>query len=263
MEINNKQKGVPDDVHIVFGSRVTGVSNIIPGLILVGIGALFLLGNLHIIPAIHWFDYWPVILIAVGLVQLIDASATSGRIMGATLLGLGGLFLADNLGYLSFQVGDLWPLILIAVGVTMLWNRTHWGWRAVEGRSRGWVYGKWAHPTPDTDTRGFVHEAAIFSGGKRVITSQEFVGGHVTAIFGGLVLDLRGADIKGDAARLNVAAIWGGMTVKVPPTWEVDMRGTGIFGGMSDRTIHPPAGLATKRLIVKGAAMFGGVDVRN
>jgi len=264
METNTPPKGSRDDIHILFGSRVTGVSNIVPGLILVGIGALFLLDNMHIIHAVSWFAYWPVILVAIGLVQLVDASHTGGRIAGAVLMGLGGLFLADNLGYLTFRVEDLWPLILIGVGLMMLWNRSHWGWRGVEGRTRGWVYGKWKDAMgDDTDMRGFVREAVIFSGGKRVVTSQEFAGGRITAMFGGLTLDLRGAGMAGDSALLNLSAIYGGVSVKVPATWDVEMRGAGIFGGYSDRTLHPPATPGTKRLIVRGAAIFGGVDVKN
>ena len=263
METNNPPKDSRDDIHILFGSRVTGVCNIVPGLILVGIGALFLLDNMHIIHAVSWFAYWPVILVAIGLVQLVDASHTGGRIAGAVLMGLGGLFLADNLGYLTFRVEDLWPLILIGVGLMMLWNRSHWGWRQVQGRRRNWVYGKWCDSAPDVDNLGFVREANIFGGSKRVVTSQDFVGGHVSAIFGGGVMDLTGAAIAGDSASLHVAVIFGGITVKVPATWNVEMRGAGIFGGLSDRSIHPPASAGAKRLVIKGAAIFGGVDVRN
>jgi hypothetical protein len=41
------------------------------------------------------------------------------------------------------------------------------------------------------------------------------------------------------------------------------VEGTGVFGGYSDETIHPPMTPETKRLIVKGGAVFGGVVVKN
>jgi hypothetical protein len=41
------------------------------------------------------------------------------------------------------------------------------------------------------------------------------------------------------------------------------MRGGGVFGGFSDHTMHPPLTPETKRLIVKGGAVFGGVTVKN
>ena len=50
-----------------------GTSALIPGLTLVAIGALFLLDNLHIVHVSNWFAYWPVILIAIGLVKMVDS----------------------------------------------------------------------------------------------------------------------------------------------------------------------------------------------
>ena len=75
----------------------------IPGLVLVAIGALFLLDNLHIVHVSTWFAYWPVILIAIGLVKLVDSTHTGGHIAGGVLMAVGGLFLADNLGYLRID----------------------------------------------------------------------------------------------------------------------------------------------------------------
>src|SRR3954471_18713987 len=96
----------------------------VPAIVLIGIGALFLLNNLHIIYVREILRYWPVILIAVGIVKLVDSSDGSGRAGGAVLVGVGGVFLARSLGYLDVGVGDLWPLILIAVGLMMLFERT-------------------------------------------------------------------------------------------------------------------------------------------
>src|ERR1035437_690776 len=94
---------------MIFGFNLRGGSNIVPGMILVAVGALFLLGNLHIVHSTYWLAYWPVILIAVGLVQLVDASHQGARITGAVLMGAGAVVLADNLGYLTVNVWDLWP----------------------------------------------------------------------------------------------------------------------------------------------------------
>src|SRR5579863_9141770 len=84
--------------------------SLIPALIVIGIGVLFLLGNLHIVYLHDWWEYWPVVVIAVGLVKLVDSDFTGGRVSGAIIIFVGGLFLADNLGYLKVNVWDLWPL---------------------------------------------------------------------------------------------------------------------------------------------------------
>ena len=236
---------------------------LVPGVILVGIGALFLLGNLHIVHVRDWFAYWPVILVAIGLVQLVDANHSGGRVSGAVLLGIGALFLADNLGYIWFNLWDLWPLLLIGAGVMMLLNRTGWGPDA--GWYRRYQYKTRRHGPFGTGMPMFggVHEFAIFGGSRRVITDQEFKGGRVSCVFGGINLDLTGAVMVGNSAVLDISTVYGGAVVRIPPSWNLEVRGAGVFGGFADHTIHPPASPDMKRLIVRGAAVFGGVTFKN
>jgi hypothetical protein len=92
------------------------------------------------------------------------------------------------------------------------------------------------------------------------VASQSFRGGDVTAILGGCALDMRSASIEGEAV-LNVFAFMGGVTIKCPPDWTVVLHGSPILGGFEEKTAHPAA--ATKRLVVTGYAIFGGVEVRN
>jgi hypothetical protein len=118
-------------------------------------------------------------------------------------------------------------------------------------------------------------EVNIFWGRKRRIVAKNFVGGEIVTIFGGFDIDLREADILGNLAEIEVVNIFGGGDIRVPPNWEIVMEAVGIFGGCSDRTLHPdssnsrpyPADGSTvsqpKRLIVKGVAIFGGLNVKN
>jgi len=233
-----------------------------PGIILVAIGALFLLNNVHIIYLREWMAYWPVVLIAGGIVKLVDSVYPSGRVAGGILMAAGGILLAQTLGYIDVRARDLWPLILIAVGVMLLFQRTYeWKVRLPNPRvrvGRGFAYDESAS-TPDR-----VNIDAIFSGGKRVITSQNFQGGAVTAVFGGIELDLRQAGMVADSAVLEIDAIFGGVEVRIPSTWSADVHGVGIFGGFGDHSSQPyPPAPGYKRLIVKGSAVFGGVDVKN
>ncbi len=235
----------------------------IPGLVLVGIGVLFLLDNLHILQVANVFAYWPVILIAVGLVKLVDSSFTAGRIAGGVLIGVGAIILGDNLGY--YRVEDWWPLILIAIGIWMLWRRTHpgadnWWWNG-NYRSRMFMRDRWARRT---DFRGnMMHEYAIFGATRRIVTDQDFKGGRVSAVFGGTYLDLTGANMQGNTAVLEMSSVYGGATVRIPTSWNLEMHGAGIFGGFIDRTVHPPQSPDMKHLIVRGAAVFGGVTFKN
>jgi predicted membrane protein len=263
MENNSaSQSGDPENRRTIIGLHM-GTSNIVGGLVLVGIGVLFLLGNLHIVRDAAWIAYWPVILVVVGLVQLVDSSSTNGRIGGGILFLVGGIFLADNLGYLSFPIWDLWPVVLIAIGILMLWDRAgiFTSRRTAERFTKGWnIQGL---SSGSTTASGIVNEFAIFGGSKRTIATQDFRGGKVAVLFGGVTLDLRAAGMLEEAAVLNVSALYGGISIKIPPTWSVEVHGAGIFGGFGDHTIHPPAVPGMKRLIIKGAVLFGGVAIKN
>jgi hypothetical protein len=222
---------------------------LIPAVIVIGIGVLFLLNNLNILYFHEWARYWPVILIAAGLVKLVDADSPGGHVGGAILVALGGIFLGQTLGYLSVRLHDLWPLILIGAGLTMLFNRGSW-----HGISQG----------PRAPVHGRMREASVFGGGKRQINTQDFTGGHIDAVFSGYEIDLRGATMTADSAILKVSAVFSGVEIRVPETWSVVMEGHGVFGAFVDNTTQPnPQIPGLKRLFIKGAAVFGGVDVKN
>jgi len=224
----------------------------IPAVVLIVIGTLFLLGNMHILPSLNWFDFWPVILIVIGLMKLLEAPRKGSYLVGAILFGLGIVFLSDNLNFLPFPVWDLWPLALIAVGAWLLFERAPW------------ATGRAEFCRPRVSGSDALNLTAVFSGGKRKFDGQEFRGGVVAAVFGGWDLDLRKATIAGDSVVLRADLVFGGCEIKIPDSWDVEMNGSAVFGGFSDETRHPPAGTpGTKRLIMKGGAVFGGVVVKN
>ncbi len=99
------------------------------------------------------------------------------------------------------------------------------------------------------------------------MTSQDFQGGDITAIFGGIELDLTEANIQTNEATLAITAIFGGVEVRVPPNWQVAFRGAPIFGGVEDKTrtsrVVDPANPNLKVLVITGAVIFGGLEIKN
>ena len=67
-------------------------------------------------------------------------------------------------------------------------------------------------------------------------------GGNVTAIFGGVELDFRGADIEGEEAVIYVEAVFGGIEIVVPERWNVAFEVQSVFAGYSDEDSTTPAG---------------------
>ncbi len=221
---------------------------IVLGLIIIGIGTLFLLDNLGMVYAEDYLRYWPALLVVYGLVKMLAPERPASRFWGAMIALFGGLLLAKRLHWIFVDPWELWPIFLIAVGGMMLWKSSRRG--LTTNPHSGGV-------TDDS----FINGMAIMSGFRRVSTSQEFRGAELTAIMGGVELDLRGASLKEEAV-INVFAFWGGIELKVPQDWTVIVRGTPIMGGIEQKTFSGKQDPA-KKLIIDGQVIMGGVEIRN
>lgn len=225
-------------------------SQVILGIFVIGIGLLFLLDNLDIFDFRRAISFWPAVFILIGVVKLVDTNSPNRVPIGAAFIGIGVALTLDRLGYIDFDWRNIWPLAIIFVGGMVVY-------KAVSGR-RGIDNAMIGKVDPDSDS--IVDITAILGGFDRRISTPHFRGGEITAVMGGCQLDLRSSSIEGEAV-INVFAAMGGITLKVPPDWTVVLHGTPIIGGFDEKTITPPHN--EKRLIIKGYAIMGGVEVRN
>ena len=101
--------------------------NILWPAILIVVGIAFLFQNLGLIGYDLWgniFQFWPILLILLGINDM-----TQNRgIVGPTMtIGIGAIFMASNLGYLSWDswmtIWRLWPVVIIAVGLEIFFGR--------------------------------------------------------------------------------------------------------------------------------------------
>lgn len=230
---------------------------LVPALVLIAVGGIFLLSNLHLMRVNDIWEYWPVIPMVMGVFKLADAEDARDRTLGGILLAGGSIFLANNMGLIPFNVWDMWPLLLIGAGVYMLVDRSASSKFSIDvsldGKRRSRA-GTWTR-----------HESAIFSGGKRKIAVDDFQAAKYDAVFGGFELDFRGSQIQGDSAVLEINAVFGGAEVKIPANWSVALQGAGVFGAFVDSAEQPNPAVTPniKRLFVRGAAVFGGVEIKN
>ncbi len=221
--------------------------SLIAGATILFIGAALLLGNLGIIQTRDMWSFWPLLLIAAGTANLIDAKGTQGRALSGFLVIVGGLFLLNNLGYVHFGFRTLWPLILIWIGVNFLWNATQ------------------SRPGCSVSDTCCVNGFQVFGGSKQRVITEDFKGGEVLAVFGGYEIDLTGSSMSQPLVVFTANAMFGGVKLRVPDTWRVRLDGVAIFGGYEDKTRTPPMSDAAnvRHLIIKGMAAFGGVEVSN
>jgi predicted membrane protein len=242
---------IHQDIHERITKRMEGRSRpggMVPGLVLIVIGSLVLLAHMGIISGDRLWRLWPLVLIVVGLIKVYEGC---NRVFGVVLTLLGVLLLGSNLGYIRLSWGDLWPLVLIGVGLTLIWSRFEIP----------------KLPQPSSGGPNTINEFAMFGGVERRIVVNNFTSGSVTALFGGVELDFRSADIEGEEAVIIMDATFGGIEITVPDRWTVLYQGQSIFGGYTDETRPPlpdvPGAPPRKRLILRGRAVFGGITVRN
>jgi hypothetical protein len=222
--------------------RITG--QLILGLAIAAAGVLFTLDNVDVLDARVFLRFWPIVLVAIGVVHVTQATTPAGKLGGGIWILVGGLLLASRLGFIHANIWNLWPLLLVLVG----------GRIVLQTMSR------------DSGTGGnnspVVSCVAVMGGFERKITSPEFRGGEITAFMGGGKLDLRETVPAGGQAVVNVFAVMGGFEILVPETWSVSSEVTPFMGGIEDkaRTSTSPS---APRLIIRGFVMMGGVTLKN
>jgi predicted membrane protein len=92
--------------------------------------------------------------------------------------------------------------------------------------------------------------------------SSPFRGGDLSAIMGGIKLDLRDAHMEGDQATLDVFAFWGGVEIHVPSDWVIASKVTTIIGGFVDGR-RPSSVVPAKTLLIRGYNLMSGIEVKN
>ena len=217
------------------------------GILIIGIGALLLLGNLEILEVDNIWRFWPVILLVAGINMLVRCRFGPGSEGGVVLTILGGAFLLRNLGLLDWRFKHLWPSLLIVLGVMVVVTSFR---RTVPPR------GSQSSSNPSLSLFTFL------GGVDHKNDSPAFRGGEATAVMGGIDIDLRDANIADGEVELNCFAFMGGIEIKVPRDWSVVIKATPIMGYFGD-TSRPASTGGSKRLTVRGQVVMGSVEVKN
>jgi predicted membrane protein len=225
---------------------VRDYGRILLGLVVVALGTLFLLESADVLDAGKAIgDWWPALIIATGLFQFAERS--HGWFEPTVFVLAGTILLLVTTGVISGNVWDfVWPTAIIVAGLFII---TRWhavaGGRALRGE----------------DT---IVADGIFGGPTVASGSQSFRGGSLTAVFGGVTLDLRSALPAPEGAVISATAVFGGVEIIVPHGWRVAVKATPIFGGVDDKTVHEAAlGPDAPTITIDGLVLFGGIEIRH
>lgn len=232
------------------GERGGATARLVFGLLVIALGVIFLGDNLDLFDggdALHAF--WPAAFVVIGLVVLLEPRrhGGSGRMWGLVWVIAGLWIFAHQRDWIEVDFWELFfPAALMLAGGTLVW------------RALGGGRGRFpASAGDESEPRAF----ALMAGNDLRSTSATFRGADLGAFMGGVNLDLTGAKLAGDEAEVDVFAMWGGIEIRVPPEWTVVGKVVPLMAAFEDKT-QPVAG-STKRLVVRGVVVMGGVEIKN
>lgn len=221
------------------------VKEVIIGVVVLLLGVLLLLKSLGVIDSFNiFFDgWWTLFIIVPAIIGLVtDKDKTTDLI--ALIVGV--LLLLGARDIVSYKmIGKLiLPIIIIIIGLSLIFT--------------SFFKPKAMKSIEETDKEGRTHYTAIFAGQEHKIT-DDYKGSNVTAIFGGVDLDLRKAKITEDLV-IKPVCIFGGADIFLPDNVKVKITSSSIFGGVEDKRNNDNEGKHT--IYIEAVCIFGGVDIK-
>ena len=151
-------------------------------------------------------------------------------------------------GVINISVWKIfWPVMLIAIGLVMIFSIGSGERKQSKKSAAG-----------NSDNNGDNEKVAIFYGEESRVKG-DYAGGSATAIFGGVELDLRRANIK-DGAVIDIFTFCGGVSLSLPDDVIVKNEVRGILGGSEDKSVSKSS--AKKTIYLRGECVLGGLEVK-
>lgn len=222
------------------------INSIIWGCALLAISAVLILNAFGMTDINIFFDgWWTLFIIIPCLAGLFNGNEKTGNIIGL-LIGIFLLLACQNI--LDFDI--LWklmvPVIIAVIGLKMIFKGF--------GKDEGYI--KSIEENKDNMKVIF----ATFTGQDIIVDNEIFRGAELTAVFGGVKLDLRSAVFEGDTV-INACCIFGGADILLPDNVNVKVNSNSIFGGIGNKK-HQNSNDNQYTIYLNGTCIFGGVDVK-
>jgi predicted membrane protein len=233
-------------------------SRVVVGVVIVAIGAILLVGNLGWFDARHMLRIlWPLAFVAAGVAMLRDSEQQRSRPWAWVFITVGLWIFADKIGWVHFNVWELIvPGILLFVGGTLVWRAMS------EQRQIEDTEANKRHPALGAEQAEFVRSFAFMSYCDLHPVSHPIRGADLTAVMGGIRIDLRDTPMQGEQIAIDVFAFWGGIEILVPPDWIVSSKVSTLIGGFVDSR-RPSKVVPNKTVVVRGFNLMSGIEVKN
>lgn len=225
-------------------------SNMLWGLLLIFLGVVFGLSAFDIIEIkdIFFDGWWTMFIIVPSVIEFFRSKDKTGNIIGIVV---GVVLLLACQGIVTFDM--LWklliPAVLVIIGLSLVFKDSFMGKESKKAFKQ-------------FDERKVKDESYCATFGSKNIKydGQAFYGNDLTAVFGGVVCDLRGAYITEDII-INANATFGSVDILMPDNVNVKLKSTAIFGGADNKRPYGEIPGAPT-VYVSAICLFGGVDIK-
>lgn len=193
-----------------------------------------------------FFDgWWTLFIIIPAIISMVENGPNTGN---SIWLIVGGVLLLSAQDIIDGRiVGKLFfPVILVLIGFSIIFGN----------RVRQSVPQSAFASVPVGGVPGY---NAIFSGNDVRWPAEQFTGASLSAVFGGVTLDLRNAIITEDVV-INSTCIFAGIDIYVPQNVQVKVAGVPVFGGVDNKAANAAPNAPT--VYVNSTCIFGGVDIK-
>ena len=222
------------------------INKIIWGCVLLAVSAILILNTFGITNIDIFFDgWWTLFIIVPSFIGLFNSNEKTGSIIGL-LIGIFLLLACQNV--LDFEI--IWklavPVIIAVIGIKMIFGGI--------GKDKDII------KCTDENKENMKNAFAAFSGQDLNFDNEVFRGAEITAVFGGVKLDLRNAVFESNTV-VNACCIFGGADILLPDNVNVKINSNSLFGGIDNKK-HKNSKDNLYTVYLNGTCIFGGVDVK-
>lgn len=226
---------------------MNSVSKSLWGILLIVIGVIIGLNSLEITHIDIFFDgWWTLFIIVPCLIGLFDNSQEGkrGNIVGI-IIGVALLLACQDIIRFDLIAKLIIPFILVSIGISFLFS---------DG-----IKSRVTEQIKKVNSNDLENIVATFAEQKIRKDDEDFKGANLDAVFGGVSLDLRKANIEKETV-IKASSIFGEVNILVPKDVNVKVKATPIFGGVTNKITNHKEN--KKTIYVDAFCMFGGIDIK-
>lgn len=222
------------------------LSRVLWGIVLIFIGVIWGLNRTGVADINIFFDgWWTLFIIVPSAISFFEKG--NNKISSLIFLIIGVLLLLAAQGLFEFEI--LWeillPAIVVLIGLSLIFgNKVDFNVK---------------EKTKCLDSKDTENIFAAFGEQNVNKAGENFEKANLNAIFGAVKLDLSEAKLEKETV-IGAWAIFGGIEILAPKDCIVKVKGTPIFGGISNERKNNED--AKKTIYIEGYAVFGGIEIK-